>query len=104
MSSPTTSVPEDRRKELISQLDSIDFSYTSFPKLMFNPDELEKLVDFVESYGDRRELEGRNKLLNDLTSKADSEYSRQEVDNWTFSLGALTRDAYWESQKEKNNG
>lgn len=59
--SPTTAVPNERRKELIDQLESIDFSDTSIPQLILNRDELEKLADFIESYGNRRELEGQAK-------------------------------------------
>lgn len=40
----------------------------------------------------------RFNLLNELATKADKEYTRQEIDNWTFSLGALTHEELLKSK------
>lgn len=41
------------------------------------------------------------KLLLSFASKTDAEHTRSEIDNWTFSLGAIVHEAVIEAERKR---
>lgn len=76
MNLPTTSVPEDIDKALDNLIDwIIGHEDEELPNIDFRKAKREVLTT-VESYGDRRELEGRNKFI---TKAADAAFKQYEM-------------------------
>jgi len=112
--SPTTSVPDDDElKESIAQLITGGVFYYELTDSFMNDSvlepqfparwpsdvaqEVDKLVEFIKSYGDSRELEGLRRIT------ADSGNIYYEYDDGSrVSINVRTNQL--QSQKEKNNG